>query len=271
LIAITPAFADEFLPRWSSTVPADAMDWRGFYIGGQGGYSNANADFSSATQAPIAYSLRETTLENEQSPSTWPVLGSATHGAPGFGGFVGYNMPYVTQTVTVVLGIEANYDQASLGLTAPNTPISRITPADSQGQNYLVNITGSGAVSNLDFGTVRARAGWAFGNFMPYAFAGVALGHADVSVKATVSGEQNPPSSGACLSSSTPPCSAFSFTGTAGSGSTWLYGLTVGAGLEVALTRHIFVRAEYEYVQFQPVASTVININSVRAGAGIKF
>jgi opacity protein-like surface antigen len=47
--------------------------------------------------------------------------------------------------------------------------------------------------------------------------------------------------------------------------------LTVGAGLEVALTRHIFVRAEYEYVQFQPVASTVININSVRAGAGIKF
>jgi opacity protein-like surface antigen len=31
------------------------------------------------------------------------------------------------------------------------------------------------------------------------------------------------------------------------------------------------VRAEYEYVQFQPIANTPINMNSVRVGAGFKF
>jgi opacity protein-like surface antigen len=50
-----------------------------------------------------------------------------------------------------------------------------------------------------------------------------------------------------------------------------MYGLTIGAGLDVALTRNIFLRAEYEYLQFQPVASTIVQINTVRAGAGIKF
>ena len=267
------AFADEFsmLPRSHSVGPTNFMDWRGFYVGGQFGYSDASADFSSSTQAPIAYSLRETTLENEIAPSNWPVLGTATHGAAGFGGFVGYSTEYMTQYAKIVLGLEANYDQASLSVSAPNSPISRITPADSQGNNYLVNITGGGTVTNLDFGTLRARAGWALGNFLPYAFAGVAIGRANVNITETTSGEQNPPAFGTCSSSSTPPCYPFSLTGTAGKDSEWMYGLTIGAGLDVALTRNIFLRAEYEYLQFQPVASTIVQINTVRAGAGIKF
>lgn len=170
-----------------------------------------------------------------------------------------------------MLGIEANYDQASLSIFAPNSPISRITPADSQGNNYLVNITGSGSVTDLDFGTLRVRAGWVFGNFLPYAFAGVAIGRANVNITETTSGEQNPPASGACSSSSTPPCIPFSFSGTAGKDSEWLYGGTVGAGLDVALTRDFFLRAEYEYIHFTPVASLLLDINTVRIGAGIKF
>ncbi len=182
-----PAFDDfDALPGSQPFGAPRYMDWRGFYIGGQFSYSDANANFSNATQAPIAYSLRETTLENEITPSNWPVLGSANHSAAGFGGFVGYNIQYDR----LVVGFEANYDQASLSLAAPNSPISRITPADSQGNNYLVNITGSGAVTNLDFGTLRARAGWALGNFLPYGFAGFALGRADVNVTETTSGLQ---------------------------------------------------------------------------------
>jgi outer membrane immunogenic protein len=172
----------------------------------------------------------------------------------------------------LVLGVEANYDQASLSLVAPNSPISRVTPADTSGNTYLVNITGSGSVRDLDFGTLRARAGWAFGNFLPYGFAGVAIGRADVNISGTVSGQQNPPSGGgACLGSSSPPCVPFSFTGIAGKNSDWLYGFTVGGGVDVALTRNVFLRAEYEYVQFAPVAGVVIDINTARAGAGIKF
>ena len=82
---------------------------------------------------------------------------------------------------------------------------------------------------------------------------------------------RNPPSSGACLSTTTPPCIPFSFPGTAGNDGEWLFGGTVGAGLDVALTRNVFARAEYEYVYFEPIDGVQIAINTVRVGAGVKF
>jgi outer membrane immunogenic protein len=238
---------------------APATSWRGFYLGGQFSYSDANGDFSKSTQAPIAYSLRNTVLESEFMPSNWPVLGTVNHGAAGFGGFIGYNTEYFTPNAKVVLGVEANYDQASLSLVAPNAPLARLLPADSVGVINNVAITGSGSVSNLDFGTLRGRAGLDLGNFLPYAFAGFALGRADVNVTETTLVEQNPPSV------------PLVFTGTAGRDGEWLYGFTVGAGLDVALTHNVFLRGEYEYVQFQPVAGINLNVNTVSAGAGFRF
>ncbi len=249
-----PAFGD---PYGSFGMRADAtrIDWRGFYVGGQFSYSDGNADFSNSTQDPIAYSLRQTTLEATFAPSNWPVLGTANHSAAGYGGFVGYNFVYLAPTAKIVLGIEANYDQASLSLYAPNSPLTRVTPDGSN----TVTITGSGSVTDLDFGTLRARAGWAVGNFLPYAFAGFALGQANVNIAETTTVIQKSPPG------------TFVFSGTAGKNNEWLYGFTVGGGLDYALTHHIFVRGEYEYVQFQPVAGTKINVNTARVGAGIKF
>ena len=258
------AFADSWLPASATTVPV-VNGWAGFYLGGQVGYSSGDANFSSTTQSPIAYALRDTTLESAAAPSDWPVLGTGYHSAAGFGGFVGYN----TQFERLVLGVEANYDQANLSFTAPSSPISRITSAGSN--SYLVNITGSGTASSLDYGTLRGRAGWAMGNFLPYAFAGLAIGKSDVNIMATVAGEENPPTTGSCSSASSPPCTPFSFTGTAGRGNDWMYGFTVGAGLDVALTRNVFLRAEYEYVQFAPVQGLMVDINTVRLGAAFKF
>lgn len=288
-LTMTPAFAADMpaLP-WLSPSPETAAPsgtfadpygplgmhsggWSGVYLGGQFSYSDMHGDFSQSTQQPVAYSLRETTLQNEFAPSNWPVLGTADHSAPGFGGFIGYNTEYFTPTVNVVFGVEANYDQANLSLFAPNTPISRLTPADSAGNTYLVNITGSGTVSNLDFGTLRARAGWDLGNFLPYAFAGLAVGRANVNITETTSGFENPPPSGACSTSGTPSCTPFSFSSTAGKNGEWLYGFTVGAGLDVALTRHVFLRGEYEYVEFQPIAGVRLDINTARVGGGIRF
>jgi outer membrane immunogenic protein len=284
-----PAFAADMpaLP-WLSPAPASAAppdgdpdaalalhsattSWRGFYIGGQVSYSDANADFSKSTQAPISYGLRELAVEDDFAPSNWPVLGTADHSAAGFGGFVGYNTEYFTSYAKIVFGVEANYDQTSLSLVAPNSPISRLTPAASNGDTYLVNITGNGTVSDLNFGTLRLRAGWDLGNFLPYAFTGLAVGRANVDIAETTSGEQNPVAVGVCSGASTPPCTPFSFTNTAGRNGEWLYGFTVGAGLDVALTQNVFLRGEYEYVQFQPVAGTNIYVNTVRAGAGFRF
>jgi outer membrane immunogenic protein len=265
LVLAPSAFADG--PGWPygapAAVPTNINGWAGFYIGGQVSYSDAGGDFSKTTQDPVAFALRETALENEVSPSSWPVLGKTNHSAAGFGGFAGYN----TQFEKFVLGVEANYDQAGLALTAPNSPITRTTSAG--GNAYLVNITGSGTMTDLNFGTLRARAGWALGNFLPYGFAGVALGESNVAISSTVSGQQNP--NPGCTAVPAPPCVPFSFTGTAGRSTEFMYGFTVGLGLDVALTPNVFLRAEYEYVQFAPVANLIVDVNSLRAGAGFKF
>jgi outer membrane immunogenic protein len=262
------AFADDlsWLTGAQPAAPMNVNGWAGFYIGGAVSYSNAGGNFSNTTQAPLAFVLRDLTLESEQQPSSWPVLGQANHSATGFGGFAGYN----TQFERLVLGVEADYDQANLSLIAPNTPISRLTSAG--GNTYIVNITGSGSMTNLDFGTLRARAGWALGNFLPYGFAGVAVGHANVNIAATVSGTENPQNRPCTPAGpATPACVPFSFTGTAGKNGEWMIGFSVGGGLDVALTRNVFLRAEYEYVQFAPIANLVVDVNTVRGGLGIKF
>jgi outer membrane immunogenic protein len=259
------AFADDlsWLTGAQPPAPMSVNGWAGIYIGGQVSYSSAGGDFSNTTQAPLAYALRELTLESVQQPSSWPVLGQANHSAAGFGGFVGYN----TQFERLILGVEANYDQANLSLIAPNSPISRQVSAG--GTTYDVTVTGSGSVTDLNFGTLRARGGWALGNFLPYAFAGVAVGHANVNIVGTAFGIQNPPLG--CPAGTTPPCVPFSFTGTAGKNGEWMVGFTFGGGLDVALTRNVFLRAEYEYVQFAPIANLVVDVNTVRGGLGVKF
>jgi len=281
------AFADDLdILRGTQTVgPPTFTNWSGFYFGGQIGYSSTNADFSNATVAPIAYDLRELGLENAftPSPSTWPVLGSAEDSRMAYGGFVGYN----TQWEDLILGLEADYNQASFSLIAPNSPISRYiipppnppTPCPfnvnlpaSCGNTYLVNTSGSGSVTNLDYGTLRARAGWVFGNFLPYGFAGVALGRANIATSATVSGTQNPPVTGTCAVASPPTCSSSNFFYTSSNtGWAFMYGFAVGGGMDIALTQNIFLRGEYEYVQFANVSGVAVAISSARVGAGIKF
>jgi opacity protein-like surface antigen len=263
------ALADDFdVLRGPQPVgPARYYNWSGFYFGGQFGWDYGRADFSQSTQAPIAYSLRNTFLEDDLSPSSWPVLGTATHGAQSFGGYVGYN----SQWQDLVVGVEGNYTHSSLTLIAPSSSIARTTTADSQGNTYAVALSGVGTLSNLDYATIRGRAGWVLGNFMPYAFVGATLGRANVNVTANVVGEQNPPATGACLSTNTPACYPFAFSSSAGNSQAWLYGIDVGGGLDVALTRNFFVRAEFEFIQFAPVSSMLFEMANVRVGAAFKF
>lgn len=248
-------------PTFTPFETAKFTDWRGFYIGGLFSYSSVDADFSQATQGPIAFSLRQSTLENQFQPSTWQVLGTASHGVTGFGGFAGYNTEYLSPYGRVVLGFEANYEHTTLSLMAPNSPISRVVQLNANTTD-AVTLSASGTLSNLDFATVRGRAGWDFNGILPYVFAGLAVGQADLNITANTTVVQTVQGQ---------PPQTFVFTGTVGKNSEWLWGYAVGAGLDVALTDHFFLRGEYEFVRFEPVANTVISINSVRAGAGIKF
>ncbi len=239
--------------------PALFTNWTGVYVGGQWGYNDGSADFSNATKAPIAYALRETALENASEVSQYPVLGTADHTTTDYGGFIGYN----SQWQDLILGVEANYTHTTLALDAPSSPIVRSNVSDGQGNAYTIGIIANGTLADLNYGSLRGRAGVVLGNFLPYGFVGAAVGMANVNVTAVVEG--------VCDTGSTDTCSPFAFSATSGKNSAWLYGATVGGGLDVAVTRNIFLRVEYDYVRFAPISDVVIAISGVQVGAGFKF
>ena len=144
LMSSAPAFAGDFdVLRGSESVgPARFTNWSGFYFGGQVGYSNVNTDFSKATSSLVAFSLRNTTLEQEQSPSSWPVLGQGNNSTTTFGGFIGYS----TQWQDLILSIEGDYSRVNVTTTAAESPISRQTSAG--GNNYDVTVLGSARLSH---------------------------------------------------------------------------------------------------------------------------
>ena len=128
------AAADYDLPilRGSSQPPAPALTvgpatftrWSGFYFGGDLSFTSDHTDFSDLTRPLYAFSFRDTTLENEQHPSTFKVLGNGSANSLGGGVFLGYN----TQWQDLVLGVEATYTHTNLSAPASSSPIGFCAP-----------------------------------------------------------------------------------------------------------------------------------------------
>jgi len=194
--------------------------------------------------------------------------------APLSGGFVGYN----TEWEDLILGLEVNYNHLSLSASSVDSLSRSFTDSTNvpAGHRYFYTIT-VGAQSSLkltDIAELRGRAGWESGIFLPYLFAGFALGRGNYSTTANVSytaydtpDVQTPPTP-----QLTPlPDLAFSATQTNGQNNALLYGFAVGMGTDVALAQNIFVRGELEYIQFAPLDGILVSVSSARVGAGLKF
>jgi outer membrane immunogenic protein len=250
-----------FIPAPPSYTP-----WGGVYFGGQVGRAGSEMNFEGATQSLISYLLRTTALENEQHPSEWGVLGRAHNSGQSYGGFVGYN----TQWSDVVVGIDLHYNRSSFFANAPVSPITRVVSAG--GNAYYVNVSGDASMRITDYGSARLRGGWTIGNFLPYATVGFALGRADVTRTAHVSGAENPPTGYPSVPCDPlTGCVAFNFSASDGVQSAFIYGWSAGGGLDVMLMPNFFVRAEYEYVSFVKLQGIEAKINTARVGAGVKF
>src|SRR5579863_4916596 len=145
--------ADLDVLRGSEEVPALTVGnptftrWSGFYFGGDASYNYSQADFSKATQPLLAFSLRDTTLEEEVNPSSIPVLGKGSANAFGGGGFLGYN----TQWQDLIIGIEGNYSHTNLNMTASSSPIGRIFPS----LNNQVVLNANGNLDLTDYASAR--------------------------------------------------------------------------------------------------------------------
>ena len=108
-------------------------------------------------------------------------------------------------------------------------------------------VCGTGCETEMDwFGTVRARAGYAYGNLMPYLTGGLAMASVDAS-------------------------------GAGASDDETAYGWTAGLGLEYLVTDNVTVKGEYLYSRFNSDIgvgageTSLEDLHTVRAGVNVKF
>lgn len=124
-----------------------------------------------------------------------------------------------------VLGIEAGYgwqfERVVLGLEVD----ASLSSIEGEFGGYC----GTGCVADLNyFGTVRARAGYSLGNFLPYATGGFAWGNFE--------------------------------TSTGGGGlslSETLTGWTAGAGIAYSVSENLSVKAEYLHIDLGQMSQTI--------------
>ena len=229
--------------------------WSGFYVGGQVGYAAGEMDFSEASESLVASTLRETALQQDVAPSQWEVLGTDGSRSAVYGAFFGYN----AQWEDVVLGVEVNYNRASLSGSAPLTPLTRAVSAG--GNAYVLTLEGAATLKVTDLATFRGRAGWVVDGYMPYVMAGLALGRADVTRSVRVSGVETAPG---------PIVTPFDFVESETKSGALMFGWTAGVGLDVMIQPRWFLRGEYEFASLR-VSDIVTTLNTVRMGLGYRF
>ncbi|QWG22568.1 outer membrane beta-barrel protein [Bradyrhizobium sediminis] len=229
------------------------VNWQGYYIGAHAGYGSADENFNGSTSNMMAALLADTLVESQMQVSRWNLgLGKASARSSGYGGFAGYNW----QWDDVIVGVEASYLHGKFG-GSTNASEGR-SQTLSDGFVHNVTAASQAAISITDMATLRARAAYAFGCFLPYAYAGVALGNANITRTVTATDVMMPG-----------PIVLPTLTSTDAMHNHLIYGYSFGVGVDVNLIGGLFMRGEWEYVRFTSQVDT--SINTVRAGLGYKF
>ncbi|WP_081631145.1 outer membrane beta-barrel protein [Methylobacterium sp. 77] len=271
------------------------IDWNGFYFGAHAGYTSASLNQEKAFKNVLADNFRVRDIESQFGVSSFLVMPSARVDGTSFGGFAGYNY----QFDEVVIGVEVDYTRFDKAGTSTNEISRQLTT--SAGMSEVVRLYGDSTTKIEDYGTIRARGGWVIGNFLPFVTGGIAIGRAVVNDQAlvqnygydakTYSANQSSTSGSALavynhgyktfnpnypeVNSSpsgqrqTTPLPAVALT--KGPSVKTVAGVTLGGGLEYALTQNIILRGEYQYVLFDDFGGHTVNLNTVRGGAAVKF
>jgi outer membrane immunogenic protein len=267
----SPALAGDvdlsFLRGSSAPVadPPNYARWSGVYGGVQVSEDFRGVDFRSVGGQSISIISGLDANFVGVPLKNFPQLSSMDTKGPGYGAFIGYNY----QVDDIVAGLELNFNKSGLNAGM----------ADTESHSYFIttngalyeakyNVTTTAAAAVAEYGTVRARLGWAFQDFLPYVFTGVSIAqvNASSSVNVNYSGQPDP---------STPPPPpgpiGGNWTMSDLSHGKWYFGFDVGLGIDYALSRNIFVRGEIEYIQFGSPNEIKLNNASARVGLGLKY
>jgi outer membrane immunogenic protein len=234
------------------------VNWQGFYVGAQAGYGSSDENFSGSNANMLAALLDHNVIQ-QMDVANWNLgLGKQSSRSSAYGGFVGYNW----QWTDVVVGLEASYLHGTFGGKSLASKELVSGNALTDGFFHDVAVDSSAAIAISDMATLRARAAYAWGCFLPYAFGGIALGNADISRTVIVRDAVSPVITG--------PFTALTpLTATNVQHNHLIYGYSGGLGVDVNLVGGLFMRAEWEYIRFTSSVDT--SINTVRAGLGYKF
>jgi outer membrane immunogenic protein len=247
--------------------------WSGFYGGGLIGEEFDGADFRKVGGSEI------TTISGLDANFTgipltnFPRLTSLNTEAPSYSAFIGYNY----QFEAAVVGFELTFTKTSFNASINDMEShSYFQTANNTLYTALYNVTTTAAARVEDYGTVRGRFGWAFGNLLPYGFGGVSIAQINSmkSVNVNYCGQEAPYSCATPPPASTPPPPApigGSWTLSDQNNGKWYLGFVAGLGLDYALTQNLFLRGEVEYIQFGSPDNIRLSAASARIGAGVKF
>lgn len=231
---------------------ATYMNWSGFYFGAHAGYSNMNTDFGDSSNAIgkwVAQTLRNSTLDNNHHPDQWVNMPSDLSNSASYGAFLGYNM----QWDQLVLGFDLAYNRMSSMHTAAADAIRRVV-ADP---NDRVSIYGRSSMDLVDYATLRGRAGYAFGQFLPYGILGLAVGRFNYTTFARMQVRGDDTLGPVTMQERKNNAAAAGFV--------------TGLGMDVALMPNVFLRGEWEYIAFTELSGIRSTLNTGRVGIAVKF
>jgi outer membrane immunogenic protein len=175
-------------PAPSEVFGSGTANWGGFYFGGTAGFAGGQFD----PEAQSEFLSRMAFGNHATSAQGSPLLrfGKASNDKGGFGGFIGYNVAFGD----AIVGLEAEYFKTDVmidqrgDISRLYTGIFPVTIPETAATSPLntqttIGISGHTTTKLEDFGIIKARAGYAIGNFMPFINIGAAIGRISTNAK----------------------------------------------------------------------------------------
>ncbi|QEE11583.1 porin family protein [Bartonella krasnovii] len=244
-------------------IVAPTFSWTGFYVGGQIG------GFSGKTKMDILAKGQRIPVNNDYLPK--------------LSGFMGglYGGSNIDLGNGLILGVDtdimwSNKDDKKTGETFVITPdqfsyIKKILKDASINIDEKALKNGAKRTHSFTFkekwaGATRVRIGFAAERIMPYVAGGIAYTQLQDNISISITGKDSDKDSEKVIAS-----------GALSDETKTLVGYTLGAGVDLAMTNNIIVRAEYRYSDFgkkkfsNDKYETSYKTNDFRVGVAYKF
>lgn len=250
-----------------------SYDWSGGYVAIMGGYNSSNITHGDLAANMVDRALPAWKYAEQAKTLAKALSNDMTANAGVYSVQAGFNI----MSQRLVYGAEIEYGKFSPSMNAASAfdesrEVDQKTWTDSTDKVVIDYISVRTAYTNKtqinDFGLINARAGYAYGRFMPYALVG--FGVTRVKLATTMKAEEahrieidgvysKPPSY--VISPPTAVLTKNAYAAT----------VSLGLGFEYALLDNVILRAQYNYMTSGSIKGEGLSNNMARGGLALKF